>query len=33
MAKLMSLLPITNSAEYKKLQAELAEVTEYPAAD
>jgi putative sterol carrier protein len=29
MAKLMSLLPITNSAEYKKLQKEILEVTEF----
>jgi putative sterol carrier protein len=29
MAKLMSLLPITNSAEYKKLQAEILESTEF----
>jgi putative sterol carrier protein len=29
MAKLMSLLPITNSAEYKKLQKEILEITEF----
>jgi len=29
MAKVMSLLPITNSPEYKKLQAEIAAITEY----
>lgn len=29
MAKLMSLLPITNSAEYKQLQAEIAKITEF----
>jgi alkyl sulfatase BDS1-like metallo-beta-lactamase superfamily hydrolase len=29
MAKLMSLLPITNSAEYKALQEEIAKVTEF----
>jgi alkyl sulfatase BDS1-like metallo-beta-lactamase superfamily hydrolase len=29
MAKLMSLLPITNSAEYKKLQKEILDVTEF----
>jgi len=29
MAKLMALLPITNSPEYKQLQAEIREVTEY----
>ena len=29
MAKLMSLLPITNSAEYKALQVEILEVTEF----
>lgn len=29
MAKLMALLPITNSPEYKQFQAELREVTEY----
>ena len=28
-AKLMSLLPITSSPEYKQLQAEIREVTEY----
>ena len=29
MAKLMSLLPITNSPEYKQLQNEVREITEY----
>ena len=29
MAKLMSLLPITNSPEYRKLQDEIREITEY----
>ncbi|MHB1503778.1 MAG: SCP2 sterol-binding domain-containing protein [Acidimicrobiales bacterium] len=29
MAKIMSLLPITNSPEYKKLQAEISAITEY----
>lgn len=29
MAKLMALLPITNSAEYKQLQTEIAAVTEF----
>jgi len=29
MAKLMALLPITNSAEYKQLQTEIREITEY----
>ena len=29
MAKLMSLLPITNSAEYKALQTEILELTEF----
>ena len=29
MAKVMSLLPITNSPEYKQLQGEIAAVTEY----
>lgn len=29
MAKLMALLPITNSPEYKQFQEELREVTEY----
>jgi putative sterol carrier protein len=29
MAKLMSLLPLTNAPEYKDLQAKIAEVTEY----
>jgi predicted lipid carrier protein YhbT len=29
MAKVMSLLPITNSPEYKQLQSEIADVTEY----
>ncbi|MGH9305209.1 MAG: SCP2 sterol-binding domain-containing protein [Acidimicrobiales bacterium] len=29
MAKLMSLLPITNSPEYKKLQAEILEKTQF----
>jgi putative sterol carrier protein len=29
MAKVMSLLPITNSPEYKVLQAEIAAITEY----
>ncbi|MGH9064065.1 MAG: SCP2 sterol-binding domain-containing protein [Acidimicrobiales bacterium] len=29
MGKLMSLLPITNSAEYKKLQADITAVTEF----
>ena len=29
MAKLMSLLPITNSPEYKQLQTEIREITEY----
>jgi putative sterol carrier protein len=29
MGKLMSLLPITNSPEYKKLQADIAAITEY----
>lgn len=29
MGKLMALLPITNSAEYKALQAEIATITEY----
>ena len=29
MAKVMSLLPITNSPEYKQLQAEIAEITEF----
>jgi alkyl sulfatase BDS1-like metallo-beta-lactamase superfamily hydrolase len=31
MAKLMSLLPITNSAEYKKLQKEILDITEFGA--
>jgi alkyl sulfatase BDS1-like metallo-beta-lactamase superfamily hydrolase len=30
MAKLMALLPLTNAPEYKKLQQDLQEVTEYP---
>ena len=29
MAKVMSLLPITNSPEYKQLQTEIAAITEY----
>ena len=29
MGKLMSLLPITNSPEYKQLQQEIREITEY----
>ena len=29
MAKVMSLLPITNAPEYKKLQTEISEITEY----
>jgi putative sterol carrier protein len=29
MAKVMSLLPITNSPEYKALQSEIAAITEY----
>ena len=29
MGKLMALLPITNSPEYKQLQAQVAEITEY----
>src|SRR5579864_9520300 len=29
MAKVMSLLPITNAPEYKQLQTEIAEITEY----
>lgn len=29
MGKLMALLPITNSKEYKDLQAEIARITEY----
>ena len=29
MAKIISLLPITNAPEYKKLQAEILEVTEF----
>lgn len=29
MAKLMSLLPITNAPEYKKMQTELLEITEF----
>ncbi len=29
MAKVMSLLPITNSPEYKQLQAEIAAITEF----
>lgn len=29
MAKVMSLLPITNSPEYKQLQAEIAGITEF----
>jgi putative sterol carrier protein len=29
MAKLMALLPITNSPEYKELQERIREVTEY----
>jgi putative sterol carrier protein len=29
MAKVMSLLPITNSPEYKQLQAEIAGITDY----
>jgi putative sterol carrier protein len=29
MAKVMSLLPITNSPEYKQLQGEIANITEY----
>jgi putative sterol carrier protein len=29
MAKVMSLLPITNSPEYKQLQNEIAEITEF----
>ena len=29
MAKLMSLLPITNSPEYKQLQQQIREITEY----
>lgn len=29
MAKLMSLLPITNSAEYKQLQSRIAEITDF----
>jgi SCP-2 sterol transfer family protein len=29
MAKLMSLMPLTNSPEYKELQKEIREITEY----
>lgn len=29
MAKLMSLMPLTNSPEYKELQAQIREITEY----
>ena len=29
MAKVMSLLPITNSPEYKKLQSEISDITEF----
>jgi putative sterol carrier protein len=29
MAKVMSLLPITNAPEYKQLQAEISEITEF----
>jgi len=29
MAKLMSLMPITNSPEYKQLMAEVDKITEY----
>jgi putative sterol carrier protein len=29
MAKLMAMLPITNSAEYKQLQVETLEITEF----
>ena len=29
MAKLMAMLPITNSAEYKQLQIETLEITEF----
>lgn len=29
MAKLMSLLPLTNAPEYKQLQAEILEITEF----
>jgi putative sterol carrier protein len=29
MAKLMSLLPITSSAEYRELQTKIREITEY----
>ena len=29
MAKVMSLLPITNSPEYKQLQADIAAITEF----
>jgi len=29
MAKVMALLPITNSPEYKQLQAQIAEITEF----
>ncbi len=29
MAKVMSLLPITNSPEYKQLQVEISEITEF----
>ena len=29
MAKVMSLLPITNSPEYKQLQSEISEITEF----
>jgi hypothetical protein len=29
MAKLMAMLPITNSAEYKQLQVDTLEITEF----
>jgi hypothetical protein len=29
MAKVMSLLPITNSPEYKQLQSDIAAITEF----
>jgi hypothetical protein len=29
MAKLMSLLPLTNAPEYKQLQEEIQKITEY----
>jgi predicted lipid carrier protein YhbT len=30
MAKLMALLPLTNAPEYKRMQQDLQEITEYP---